>query len=888
MRTIKGRKKADRRLNGRHRPHFDRLECRLPLSGSGSSLTTGSSLVNGTSTRSSHSAIDSSLSIISTNPSTSSKLALSPSTLTVRFDRPLDDFSIGNGDFGLVQVGSDGTTKPLAVGATKLVEVLDPSDSTGSQIALTLAKPLIDGHYELLSLGDNQLQGIDGTSLANDGQDVVISDFTIGAESNGFSSAVDLGIPTSTDTIHSDVLNLAGDPSAVNYYKLTLAPGHHWRLGLEISTQADRGRLDSTLSLFDANGHLVATNSVGRADDPGDPYLFAGLAPGVYYVGVSAKGNVPGPTGVYGLSNTIIGSSASGQTGGPFQLHIVADVADQPTKVLGLRVDHADPLSSNPTGLTLQFDGSIQLSALTTSKQPAVTLVDQNGQDWPLIPTQYVEALGQLSFVLNQALPAGHYSVELTGQGGLVDLAGQTPVVDGLPPGVLGTFKVAPTTKAPGDLGPILPSVAISGLDANLVVSPLSTLSRPFVIVVPGVYSLRGVNATKGVTFSLTDARSNVIANSSNATKEGSADVYLTSGSYTLTLANANALPSDVAITILERGILFSQLLDGGVGQGPAFNLRLVTPMTNFGQTTDLFSGPIASDSPTTTRVSTATQPTSPSTNRAPVGTESSSPSTSLLPSGGDTQAGAVGPISGGTTSAGSARDGFSTPTLAIGTATPVGPSSAFLLYNVGPVGRPSSQFNQISVVGPAGRSESVALASNVGGLASGLAVVPVEISPGGDLEPEATPLDPEIRVEGIATLQKGSTLESGLLARSPGSRKEDDLSLAKADWLGRVVSAAVGWFGPIEVAEPALEPNIPATASVQSSEVAPEIPEEHRVETASLASPVGIGILAMIAFRYRRRRLAPARKPQAGETDGKRRSILAGPHRRGRVFAGK
>ena len=47
------------------------------------------------------------------------------------------------------------------------------------------------------------------------------------------------------------------------------------------------------------------------------------------------------------------------------------------------------------------------------------------------------------------ALPPGHYTVQLPQQGGLVDLAGLSPVAPGEPAGVLGDFDVSATKWLP-------------------------------------------------------------------------------------------------------------------------------------------------------------------------------------------------------------------------------------------------------------------------------------------------------------------------------------------------------------------------------------------------------------------------------------------------------
>ena len=108
------------------------------------------------------------------------------------------------------------------------------------------------------------------------------------------------------------------DPYAVSLYRIHLDPGHFWRLGLEVTAQRDGGTLDTALALFDDQGRPIATDEVGRKDAPKDPYLFAGLNPGTYYVGVSGVGNLPGPEGGYDPATGSAGSVPQTQDGGPY------------------------------------------------------------------------------------------------------------------------------------------------------------------------------------------------------------------------------------------------------------------------------------------------------------------------------------------------------------------------------------------------------------------------------------------------------------------------------------------------------------------------------------------------------------------------------------------
>jgi methionine-rich copper-binding protein CopC len=349
---------------------FDRLETRTALSGStfggGFSFSPPGQPQNPTNSDP--------LTITSTSPADQSQLTSSPSTIEVTFNQALEGFSLGLADFQLLQINSDGSTSPLSQSQAQLVESLDTSNMADDQIDLSLSRPLGSGKYELILNGSNQISGLDGETLADVGQNQVLSHFNLSPPESSLSSATHLGSIGSNIVTSTGDLNLSANPGAVNYYELTIEPGHHWSLGLAVNSS---GMLATTLSLFNADDQLIATSSTGLESDPGDPFLFTGLDPGTYYVGISAEGNVPDANGNYNPADLTSQEAGAGSLGGTYQLQAVAEVADQPTQILGVRIDEADPLVKLPTGLTLQFSGALQLAGLDQPYDPPLQLVDQ-------------------------------------------------------------------------------------------------------------------------------------------------------------------------------------------------------------------------------------------------------------------------------------------------------------------------------------------------------------------------------------------------------------------------------------------------------------------------------------------------------------------------------
>ena len=809
------------------------------------------------------------VSIVSTSPGRSEILARSPSTLSVTFDRPVDSFSIGTTDFELVHLAPDGTTRPLSVGEATLAESADPSDSSGSRVSLRLSEPLADGQYRLRLLGGNRLQGLDGSPLAGDGSDRNLSEFRVGMAGVGLSDAVDLGSPTSKETIRPGSLDLAADPHAVDLYKVTLPAGHSWQLVLEVSSYRDGAALGTSLSLFDAGGNLISTDSLGRPDFTADPYLFAGLAPGTYYVGVSGKGNVPGTPNGYDPSRSSEGTSDRAQEGGTYRLHVVADVADRPVRVIGSRIDHADPDSSVPTGLTVEFSGAIRADRLKDTSRQAARLVDQAGRSWSLTPIAYDESRARLSFAFDRALPAGRYSLQVGDPGLLVDLAGHVPSAPGLPSGVLRSFDVNAGSLQPDDLGPIRPDDARTGFAAKISIDGTSAVAQ-FTVIVPGYYSIQGVNGPLTATVAPRGASRSILELGGAASGTRGGGVYLDAGVYTLTLNAPGDRPAGASITITRKQTLLSELIVGGVAQGPALAMRLVSPSELLGPddggSIDANPGPGTS---ALAGVSTGGAPATP----APSSGTDPRPAPAAMISG----------PTGNPASPGSSHESGMTGTIASGSAAPGGPASAFLANATGPVGYPSSQSDHVGVVGPTGLTGSVALASNSAGLPQGLFAIEKPAAPAGRPRPGRARDDLGVGSNPTELTGVDPALDYGLIVAEL-DRGEPDGTRQEAGWIDRFLASTFG--SPQLPSDP--DDQVQAGADVMmlaspgGREATP--PEADRMEAASFASPVGIGLLTVIAYRYRRQIFGQFPGARKRDFEVRRNLFFHGCHRPARA----
>ena len=177
--------------------------------------------------------------------------------------------------------------------------VVQNADST--DVIVPLNAPLPTGSYQVsLSWGSNldfvfsQLASSETspfwTSIANSSEPVTIAQFTVSPQIGPtLAQATNLGWIGSTVGNVAGTLNLANIKSSVDLYQFTLAPGQIWEVGLDVAAESIGSPLQPALSLFDDAGSVLATSNSGTGllNDPVDPYLFAGLQPGTYYVGIS-------------------------------------------------------------------------------------------------------------------------------------------------------------------------------------------------------------------------------------------------------------------------------------------------------------------------------------------------------------------------------------------------------------------------------------------------------------------------------------------------------------------------------------------------------------------------------------------------------------------------
>ena len=456
--------------------------------------------------------------IASVVPADGSALTQSPQNLVITFDQPATAYSASFLDVQLYPVinGVAQLSSPIFGSGTVQVpeENADPAGAPQNGTVLEIPLQLDDltlpgGTYEIDVVGESGLeQALSYPDVApwNSNNNVALSQFTLPYTGGATFSQPTANLGTIGSTIEKvqGTLNSSDAATAVDLYQINLAAGHFWQLGLSVSANSIGSPLLSDLTLFDAQGNVDATSRTGLSTDPSDPYLFSGLSSGTYYVGVSGSTNLPYASGGYNPLTGTQGIAGLAQAGGPFQLNLLAVPHDQSTQLVSFSLDRADVLGPSPTGLTLNFSSPIDLSNLFQPdvQQDALEVVDASGQIWPSTAEQYEVNDASLDLIFDEPLPAGQYSLIVSPQVGLTDLAGQPVTASGEPPGVLAQWTVAPGSGSydRNNLGVLWPSnaqfraVDQAPFSQTTIIAPHKSVSFRWVVDVPGLFILQTQN----------------------------------------------------------------------------------------------------------------------------------------------------------------------------------------------------------------------------------------------------------------------------------------------------------------------------------------------------------------------------------------------------------
>jgi hypothetical protein len=765
------------------------------------------------------------------------------------------------GDFEIDQVGKDGTFINQIVGPSNrpAMEYVSDASVAGTpsvQVAIPISGTALQpGHYQVSVEGSTTLAllfdaiepGPAWDAVAASFQPLVIGQFAVHGQGASFQNASALPAPGSGVTTITGYLNPDDYRSAVDLYKFTLGPTptNLWQFGVSVQAQSIGSPLQPDVTIFRADGSVVASrlSGTGLPANPSDPYLFAGLSSGTYYLGVSGAGNLPYGSKGYDPQLAIPGASGLKQPGGPFpfQLSFVAIPYSRPTTAIDAKLIWLDPLSSSPTNITLNFSGPIDLSNLfvVDQAQGALQLIDSANRAWPITANSYDPGTHQLNMLLDEPLPAGSYRLISPASNPLSDVVGQPVFAPGQPAGVFAAFTVAPPSgvSIPGNLGVLWPNqigVSPSSIGDTFTESvhlaPGQAVTYRFVAVVAGLYKLQTVVDSGSLLIQQFGPSGMNTLNAGTTTRISNSIMRLASGVYGIRFADVSAQPAEFQWQLKIASVDWEKIVYNGVGQSAALALSLLSP-------------PGAEPNP------------------------SAAPAPSI-----------AGPVT------------FQAASVASGTSGPI-PSNLLITLNTGLMGQPGSMAPAMASVGPAVNENSVALADGATGLIPGIRYESVFHTVSTESSSALAALKPPGSKGGPGEELRSKSAEGveNRLGPDASSILADQRALLQPEWLIRVAGMIRDWFGPAS-SEPAflgseLDPGRTVTtvyaglgAEAFASGPAQERNFPGKPAHADLEFPAGIIVIAIAAHRLRDRVRRLWRRKTAAKTPAQRVAALLYP----------
>jgi hypothetical protein len=782
----------------------------------------------------------------------------------------LDNNTYGDSDeFEIDRVGAGGVTTPYLGGNSLLplqVAVTTTTDDDGnttqSQMVITPVAgdpTLLPGTYQLdIHPGtalDTAFSFIDASTAWTSSQPIPIAQFTVMGQGITFGDATSLGDVGTTTWSVSGFIDPQSSQHQIALYQITLPQGNLWQLNAQVLAQAIGSPLEAGLAIFGSDGNLLAASIPGDGLAPfsNDPYLSKGLEPGTYYLAVSDFDNVPGLSGSYDLQTGTPGTAGFEDSGGAFQLHMIATPVVGSTTLTSDTLQYGDSLEPSPTGLELTFSGPVDLTPLflPDQQETALEVVGASGQVWPITADSYQAATNTLDFNFDEPLPAGSYSLVVPAQGGLTDLSGlQVVVPAGNPPGVLASWTVAPDSgpSDPDDLGVVWPGPVNvtwdSGITKTIELTAGQDVSYRFVVICPGIYDVQTQVAAGQVDLEVTGADGTTVLDAPDLMGLNNSLMDLGVGVYTMRMTAGGAQPAMLQWTLSPVALDYEKIIENGVLQSAVLTIP----------TADSQSG---------------------TTNFA---------SLDGMPSA--------------ATYSGSGA-GSSLTTLS---ASPI-PAGLLVSMNAGLMGLPTTNAQDVGAVGPMAEGALAAVADRVHGLLPGITYSPrsdSESRVGNGGTPEVvdpsdglTPADPRA----TASIDAGPADPEAAVARNDGR------ALARADQLVRIAAWIEDFLGfpsengpesrsevearPIAVAvEDRGEARGLARGSGRPGPYSPRGNTRESMVLGDLRAPLGLILAASVAYRLRRpietwwRRKATA---SAADTvrPHRHRPIIRGPHSR-------
>jgi hypothetical protein len=815
--------------------------------------------------------------ISSVTPADGSSLSQSPSDVFVEFDDPGMAYNAAFLDVqiypvvdGLAQVNS-----PVLDPNNPPNEIADPpgAPANGTVLDIPLAASgitLSGGTYQINVVGGSGIAtglGFEYGGVWNTGFDVPLAQFTVSS-----STAITLENPTAnlgtvgpTEQQVAGSISTASQGSPVDLYQFSLASGHTWQVGLSLSTSTIGSQLLPDLTLFNGQGQVIESAQAGDGlpGSPNEPYLFTGLNPGSYFVGISGYQNAPYVTGGYDPVQGTQGSAGQSQSTGDFELSLLAQPHDQATEVSSFQLDWADPDGASPTGLSVSFTTQVDWNGLfnTSAPERMLEVVDAAGHVWPTTAVDYQPSTATLTLIFDRPLPEGYYRLLDPAQGGLTDLAGEPISAPEEESGVLAAWTVDPRPgqASPTDLGVLWPAsasqpstVGSGQFSENTMLAPGQSISYRYVVTAPGYYALETEVQSGSVTIANSGATGSSVLEAHASAPLSTAVTQLADGTYELTVSNSGSTTAIVHWVLKDLLLEIAEQQDedimlGGVGSESALELMMITPAANApGQNI----GTAFSGSPTATY--TETIAATPGTGPTGTGVALAVAATGL--------AGPMGPI----------------------------PSSLLITSNSGLMGGPGQ--NGGALAPEASNSIALAAASPAQGSSAGQGplTAPVEIS--------STPLELNTAPPALSPAREA--------VRSPAIElgRADVLALVSDDWLARVVGLVkseldrLPGFGDLtaRIDDPFQGLTLVERERLDTTpDAADTFDEPSRSAQADVGFPIGV-LLTVVAARKLKRPLSALwrkRGPTLSLTSsaragGDHRPHIRFPHRGSRVHS--
>ena len=386
---------------------------------------------------------DSALHIIRTDPAPGAARPSSPLTLTAVVNRAVDAATVHSGTVRLLH--STDATFDAGDQAVALATVT--YDAAAYELRVQLAAPLGPGYYQLTFFGDTTAHP--GAVLLDlEGKPLGWSDATPWGRDHVLTFAVTAVEGTHPDqandtlaTAHElgslapggllQVAGIVGDdptdpvpfnPNDVDLYRFTITGPGRYQLTAEILAQRLGSPLNSSVTLFDAQGNWIRSNNDSRnqsrdvnGDRPLllDPLLFAGLTEGTYYLAVTGQFN--NPNSFFGSFDPFVSHSGTASPldtpVGPYVLRLGLTPDDTPPEVVVVTpISDGAVLGGPPTELVITFSEPVNWASLADN----VAVVTPDGfpaADLRLV--RYDEAASTVRFLFLNGLPNGDYELRL-------------------------------------------------------------------------------------------------------------------------------------------------------------------------------------------------------------------------------------------------------------------------------------------------------------------------------------------------------------------------------------------------------------------------------------------------------------------------------------------